>query len=361
MRRVASLFVLSLGLLWSSAPPLPAQATDPRVLVITIDGYRWQEFFGGADPAYFRKDSKGRVEAAAADYAGASADERRARVMPFVWRTVARDGQIFGEAVRRSRVHLTNGLWFSYPGYNELLTGAADPRVDSNDTVPNPNVTVLEWLHGRPGFAGRVEAFGAWDVLPFIVNTARSGIPVGTAFTPAPRASTLRERELNQMARDLPAVWSYGTFDAPFVEAALEAMRVRDPRVVYLMLGEGDEWAHEGQYRLYLDAARRADRFIERLWTAAQALPAYRGKTTLLVTTDHGRGDTPAHWTDHGRDVPAAEDTWMFVMGPGIPALGVRGEVTVTTAQFAATIARAAGQDFAAAVPKAAPPVPVSR
>ena len=30
-------------------------------------------------------------------------------------------------------MRITNGLWFSYPGYNEMLTGAADPRIDSND------------------------------------------------------------------------------------------------------------------------------------------------------------------------------------------------------------------------------------
>ena len=115
--------------------------------------------FGGADPAYFTRNSKGVIEAAAADYAGPTAEARRARIMPFVWQTVARDGQIFGDAARQSRVHLTNGLWFSYPGYNELLSGAADPRIDSNDKVPNPNVTVLEWLNTRPGVAGRVEAF----------------------------------------------------------------------------------------------------------------------------------------------------------------------------------------------------------
>lgn len=360
MRRLV-LVCCSLASLWITGASLPAQAADPRVIVVTVDGYRWQEFFGGADAAYFARNSKGVVEAAAADYAAPTPEARRARVMPFVWHTVARDGQIFGDAARRSRAHLTNGLWFSYPGYNELLSGAADPRVDSNDKVPNPNVTVLEWLHRRPGFAGRVEAFGAWDVLPSIVNTARSGIPVGTAFTPAPHASTARERELNQMARDLPPVWSYGTFDAPFVEAALEAMRARDPRVVYIMLGEGDEWAHEGHYRLYLDAAHRADRFFERLWSAAQALPRYRGRTTLLVTTDHGRGATIKDWSDHGRDVPAAEDTWMFAMGPGIPALGVREGVTVTTSQFAATIARAAGESFATGAPNAAPPLPFQR
>ncbi|MGI8992391.1 MAG: hypothetical protein ACR2I2_22775, partial [Bryobacteraceae bacterium] len=42
--------------------------------------------------------------------------------------------------------YVTNGLNFSYPGYSETLCGFADPRIKSNDKVPNPNVTVLEWL-----------------------------------------------------------------------------------------------------------------------------------------------------------------------------------------------------------------------
>lgn len=73
---------------------------------------------------------------------------------------------------------MTNGLWFSYPGYSELLTGVADPRIDSNAKKANPNVSVLEWLNRRPGFEGRVAAFGSWDVLPFILAVERSGLTV---------------------------------------------------------------------------------------------------------------------------------------------------------------------------------------
>ena len=202
---------------------------------------------------------------------------------------------------------MTNGLWFSYPGYNEMFSGVADPRVDSNDKVPNPNVTVLEWLNTRPGFEGRVAAFGSWDVLPFIVNAGRSHIPVGSGFTPVPSAKTERERAINELATDLPAYWDYGPFDAPMVYAALESLRTTKPRVLYIMLGEGDEWAHAGKYELYLDAALRSDRFIERVWNTLQAIPRYANQTTLLVTTDHGRGATTADWTDHGTKVPAAE------------------------------------------------------
>ncbi len=336
-----------------------AQAPARNVVVITLDGYRWQEFFGGADEAYFTRNSKGVIDPISKKYAAATADARRAIVMPFLWGTVAKEGQIFGDPSQQSRSHVTNGLWFSYPGYNEMFAGVPDPRIDSNNKVPNPNITVLEWLNTQPGFAGKVAAFGAWDVLPSILNSGRSGIPVGTAFTPAPHATTARERELNQLALDLPAVWSYGTVDAPMAYGAIDALKTTKPRALYLMLGEGDEWAHENNYRLYLDAATRADRFIERIWTTLQSLPEYRGTTTLLITTDHGRGATVNDWSDHGKDVPAAENTWMAALGPGVPALGVRKNIEVTTSQLAATIASVVGLNFRAAVPAAAPALPL--
>jgi hypothetical protein len=339
---------------------LQAQTPSRNVVIITLDGLRWQEFFGGADRDYFKKGKEGEVGAAEKRYWRATADERRRELMPFMWTTVAAKGQIFGDPSKQSRAHVTNGLWFSYPGYNEMFAGFGDPRIDSNDKVPNPNVTVLEWLNGRPGFKGRVAAFGAWDVLPFIVNSARSGIPVGSGFKPVPAPKTERERALNELATDLPAYWEYGTYDAPMIYGAWEALKTSKPRVLYVMLGEGDEWAHAGRYDLYVDATRRADRFIERTWTLLQSLPEYKDRTTLLITTDHGRGATTADWSDHGRKVPAAENTWMAALGEGVPARGVREGLTVTTSQLAATIAAAVGEDFTAANAQAAPPLPLA-
>jgi hypothetical protein len=253
---------------------------------------------------------------------------------------------------------VTNGLWFSYPGYNEMLSGIADPRVDSNDKIPNPNITVLEWLNTRPGFVGKVAAFGAWDRLPFILNVGRSRLPVGTGFAPVPSPKSERQRDINQMAEDLPPLWDYGTFDAPIAAAAVESLRIDKPRVMYVMLGDGDEWAHRGRYDLYLDSAQRADRFIRRLWETLQSLPEYRGTTTVLLTTDHGRGATTKDWTDHGARVPAAESTWFAAIGAGVAPLGVREGITVTASQLAATIASLVGEDYSTASPKAAPPLP---
>ena len=343
------------------APPghqaaAPAPGAVANVIVVTLDGLRWQEFFGGAERALFGKDAdKADPPTAVKRFWRDSPEARRAALMPFMWDVVARTGQVFGDPSKNSLCHVTNGVWFSYPGYAEMLSGVADPRVDSNNKVNNPNVTVLEWLNGRPGFQGRVASFGAWDVLPFILAAERSGLPVGDGYPPVPNPKTDRERAINDMADDLPPIWEGAPLDAPIMHAAIECLRTRRPRVLYVLLGETDEWAHEPRYDLYLDAAYRSDRLIRRLWEMAQSMPDYKGRTALVVAVDHGRGAAASDWTDHGRKVPAAERTWIAVMGPGTPPLGLRENVTVTTAQVAATIAALVEEDYRRGFPAAAP------
>ena len=185
MRRLPVLPAVSIALAVAifAVASLGAQTVAParNVILITIDGLRWQEFFGGADREYFKRDRNGSGGEPERLFWRDSPGDRRASLMPFMWTTIAKQGQILGDPAVNSSSHVTNGLWFSYPGYSEMFVGAADPAIDSNNKVPNPNVTVLEWLNGRPGFVGRVAAFGSWDVLPSILNTDRSRIPVGNA------------------------------------------------------------------------------------------------------------------------------------------------------------------------------------
>ena len=337
-------------------------AAVENVLVVTFDGFRWQELFGGYDAAVNTETDGGvrQPEDLAARFDKPTPEARRETLLPFIWGVVARDGQILGDAQRGSRVRVTNGLWFSYPGYNEMLSGAADPRIDSNDKKPNPNVTVLEWLNQRPGFAGKVAAYGSWDVLPFIVAAERSKLHVNGDGPALLEPQNDAERMLNTVAADVPRLWSSERLDAITTNGALEYLRTRKPRVLYVMLGETDAWAHDRRYDQYLDAAWRSDRFVRRLWETAQSLPEYRGKTALVLTTDHGRGPTPRDWTDHGEKVPPAEPIWVAVMGPHTPALGVRQGVQATQSQLAATVAAllGLGDAFREAQPQAAPPLP---
>jgi hypothetical protein len=125
-----------------------------------------------------------------------------------------------------------------------------------------------------------------------------------------------------------------------------------------MALGETDDWAHEGRYDLYLDAAWRNDRYIQELWETAQALPEYRGRTSLVLTTDHGRGDGREGWKSHGVAFEGSDRMWIAVMGPDTPAQGVRENISVTQSQVAATVAALLGLNFGAFDSRIAAPLP---
>ena len=342
-----------------SAAPQPRTQPAKNVLVVTMDGLRWQELFGGLQGELLTKEGGGVSNASASQtrFGGDTAEARREKLMPFLWTVIARNGQIFGDASRNSPSRVTNTMRFSYPGYNELLSGFADPRIDSNDKVRNPNVTVLEWLNGQAAYRGKVAAFASWELLSWILNEPRSGVVSNGDGAPIARPSSERQQAINDLAADLPPVWGSTRFDAATGAGAIEYLKTHRPRVLYIMLGETDEWAHGRRYDLYLDAAWRNDRFVRQLWEAAQALPEYADQTALVLSTDHGRGEGAKDWTSHGREVPAADRIWIAAMGPGVPPLGVRSGVSSTQAQVAATVATLLGEDFNAAAPQAARPL----
>ncbi|MFO1031575.1 MAG: alkaline phosphatase family protein [Planctomycetota bacterium] len=363
MRRVAAIVLLVSSFVFAQSPvepPGPVRATE-NVLLVTLDGLRWQDVFTGADNAMLNKDDGGVADLRATRqrFWRGEPEARRELLLPFLWTTIAKDGQLFGDPSRGSKATVTNPHRFSYPGYAELLVGFANPLVDSNNKFPNPDHTVLEWLHGRPGFAGRIAAFSGWDVHPFILARDRSRLFVESAWEPVTVASTPERREQLQATFDhLPRYWEGFAFDAATFARAKEYFVVQKPRVLYLALGETDEWGHGRRYDLYLQMANNADAMIRELWELAQADPQYRGKTSLVVTVDHGRGRGPRDWTDHGAKVEGAEEVWMAVLGPDTPPLGVRKDAPATQSMIAATVAALLGEDYRAAAPQAAPPLP---
>ena len=308
---------------------LQAQKPEhPKVVLITLDGYRWQELFTGADPQLianqvYVEDTMGLKE----QFWRNTAEERREVLMPFVWDHVIKMGQIHGNRSKGSRLDLTNKMWFSYPGYNEILTGMADDiHITSNDKIDNPNITVLEHANKDPDYNGKVAAFGSWDVFPFIVNEGRSGVPVNAGFENATGVD-LSEREifLNELQAEVPSPWGSVRLDAFTHHYALEYMKKRHPELVFISYGETDDFAHDGNYQAYLRSAHTTDGMIKELWDFTQKDPFYKGQTVFLVTTDHGRGTSPLEtWKGHGNEVQGAGEVWLVVFGNGIVR---RGEV----------------------------------
>ena len=366
LTRRAILVVLALVTFAGTVDRARAAAPPPRktqnVILVTNDGLRWQEVFSGCDETLLNREQGGGVRdvpALKARFWRDTPEMRREALLPFFWKTIAVRGQVFGDPEHNSRTRVTNGRNFSYPGYNEILTGHADEKIDSNDKKNNHNVTVLEWLHGRPGYDGRVAAFCSWDVFPYIINSQRSRIPVNAGWTPFDVGpNPVRLAALNDVIRDSTHFWDNVRDDGLTFHGAVEYIKAKRPRLLYISFGETDDWAHEGRYDLVLDSARRTDGFIERLWELLQSMPEYAGKTSLVLTTDHGRGDTRVEWKSHGKDIAGSDRIWIAVMGPDTPAKGCRSDLDVTQSQVAATVAELLGEDYHKAVPNSGAPLP---
>ncbi len=340
--------VLTLSLVTSFC--LAQEKATENIFLITLDGLRWQELFNGADSLLI--DDSGYVddpEALVEEFWHDDPLERRKMLMPFFWSTIASQGQLHGNRRHGSKVDCSNYMWFSYPGYSEILCGFADDeRIKSNDKIQNPNVTVLEWLNNQKEFKGNVAAFGSWDVFPYIINEERSGVPVNAGFEKALDNPTEKETFLNRLQDEIRGPWGTVRLDVFTHHYAMEYLRANSPRVLYVAYGETDDWAHGGDYDQYLKSARQTDAYIKELWDYAQSNAQYRGKTTLIITTDHGRGTHPKRtWRDHGTRIPDAGQIWIAAVGPGFAALGeVKEEQQSYQNQVARTVVELLGKEY---------------
>jgi len=334
-----------------------------NVVLVMTDGVRWEEVFRGAEQNLLSRGAGGvkdvNLRPLKRDFDRPIVQERREALFPFLWKTVARQGQLWGNQDKGSVVRVTNGKYLSYPGYAETLCGFADPWADSNAKRLNPNQTVLEWLYRKPRFGGKVAAFSAWDVFPSILNRERCGFYLNAGYEPMLEGELTPQIELlNKLKQEVPRHWPGEPFDSLTFHTAREYFRLHEPRVFFLSLGESDEWAHEGRYDEYLWSAHRIDAYVADLWQMLQSNPHYRDQTTLIYMPDHGRGHGPEGWRSHSVRFPGSENIWLAVIGPDTPALGERTHnVTVTQSQIASTLARFLGEDYCGAVPKAGKPI----
>jgi hypothetical protein len=298
------------------------QLKTRNLIFITLDGFRWQEVFHGADPSLLENDRFCKSDSLRHRYSAKSESARRKQLMPFFWEEISRNGQLYGNRDHHNEVNCANHHWFSYPGYSEILTGLIERKVRSNKNVANPNATFLEFLNCQPEFNWDVAAFATWETFNYILREEISNIPVNAGKDQINHA-TRYTKTYHSETDEGPAKPTVKRCDAVTFQYALEYLRENKPRVLFLGLDETDEYGHKGRYDEYLEAAHRADQMIARLWEWVQTQPDYKDQTTFIITTDHGRGKgTGQNWKRHGRHILGSNQVWFAVLGPDTPPLG---------------------------------------
>jgi len=323
-----------------------------NIVLISLDGYRWQEIFHGADSVlifnkkYRKQDSTSLFK----KYWAASDQERRKKLMPFFWNTIAQKGQLYGNRDLGNLVNVKNKFWFSYPGRSETLCGYYDPAVNSNNYPNNPNENVLEFFNKQKGFEGKVVTFASWDAVSKIVNRDRNKMLVNIPGEEVKGANlTAAQKLANEQQFYLPEYFGAEIrFDVHTYAMTKSYIEANHPRVVHIDFADPDNFGHAGQYDSFLDAGHYLDAMIGNLWTTMQQDPFYKDNTVFMIYPDHGRG-VDSHWTGHGTSAPHSNETWLAVIGSNIPAKGEMKEKSqVFQDQIAQTAAQLLGFKFTA-------------
>ena len=338
--------------------------TDKNLVLVTIDGLRWQELFSGADATllnnkkFVRAGYETKVR-----FWDDDEEKRRQLLMPFFWQTVAKEGMVIGNRNIGSNMSIANQWNFSYPGYSEIFTGVVDNSLDSNAKNLNPQISFLEWLNNKAGYQHKLAAFASWDVFPYILTKERSKLYINAGFDTAEGYDLSEQTKLlNHLQKEIPSPWHNVRLDSFTYRYAKDYLLTVKPKVMIISLGETDDFAHDGHYDSYLNSAHQTDMFIADLWHTLQTTPGYKDNTVLMITTDHGRGSNADDWQHHAskkavqnsmkylnkfpNGIVGSENIWFAAIGPGVNARGeIKTAQEVKQNQIAATVLTLLGED----------------
>lgn len=343
MRSILLFFCLALVVTISYAQPRRTE----NVLIVGWDGVRWQEIFAGVDSALMNDPNfTKRAGSMRAQFWSDTVEVRRKKLFPFFWSTLAQDGQLYGNRNLGNKVDVANPYNITGPGFTETLVGFVDSSINSNNKVLDKNTNVLEFINNQKAYKGKVAVFAMSNLFDYILNKQRSGLMISCDTDEVQRPDkefTL----LNEMQQAAPKPFGERPDILTYFQAK-EYLKLYRPRVMYLEMGETDDYAHAGSYDFYVSTLHSQEQLIASLWAYIQSIPQYKDKTTLLIACDHGRGGkVKGQWTGHGPHIPDSKDIFVLAMGPDTPAMGeVATDSQLWQGQISATIARFLGLEY---------------
>ncbi|HXK21001.1 MAG TPA: alkaline phosphatase family protein [Polyangiaceae bacterium] len=300
------------------APKLAEAAALPRaqVIVVALDGARFQEVFEGVDPDLARQ--QGGLPPASAQ-----------QLMPHLHGLMTDSGAALGAPGHGAPISASGPDFVSLPGYSEIFSGRRVTGCANNYCKGISAPSIADELAQAPrGLRSAVVT--SWPAIARVAATsARVAVSAGRHGGDTHDRFERDERVRSALHRAEPeAPWPGNAdfrrdrFTAAVALAYLEA---EEPDFMFVGLGETDEFAHQGSYTGYLDALRAADQYIGALAEALSKRAARGVRTALFVTADHGRA---ASFRDHGQPFPESARVWLVAAGSAIEARGLLASPT---------------------------------
>ena len=342
LRRFAALLVLAIpvsfigraGATWGASPSTPVpprdassfeatlganeRDTDERaesaVVLVVLDGVRWQEVFGGADRALA-------YDRGLNPLAWASPG----KLMPNLQRLLDTRAIALGAPGRGATIGATGPQFISMPGYLEIFAGRPDPGCETNDCARPTAHTVVDDVLESSG-ADDVAVVSSWpsiaraasaDPSRLVVSAGRKRVERGDVLRADP--ATAAQLDRGARAKAFPGDGDYRP-DAITARVALRVLAAERPRFLFVGLGDADEYGHRNDYHGYLEAVHASDAFLGDLFATLDQMGARGRHTTVLVTADHGRA---YDFKDHGGRYPESGRVWLVAAGGDVQGHGV--------------------------------------
>jgi hypothetical protein len=291
--------------------PPAIEDDEAAVILVVLDGTRWQEVFVGADPQL----------SAAAGVPVSSAEA----LMPHLHALVADHGAALGAPGHGPPISASGPNFVSLPGYTEIFTGRRVHECANNDCAPTQTPTVMDQARAMSTRPGDIAVFSSWQKIERAASVDPATLVFSSGRYRASHVDLLRDDEISrhwlEEGARADAFPGYNDFrpDRFTAALALRYLETRRPRLMFLGLGEPDEYAHRDDYAGYLASLRASDATLGELIDVLRRMGARGEHTTVIVTADHGRG---RDYRVHGRAFPESGRVWLVAAGRGIEARG---------------------------------------
>lgn len=291
-------YVVLCAVVWFSDNSATANSSSGNVILLMLDGVRWQEVFQGVDSHLATKES--------------------GEIFTNLHGELENQGLLFGDPSDDSQMSVANRAFLSLPAYQSIMSGFPQPC--KSNTCGRIGVETFQERLVRDLSLERnqVATIGSWINIAHAVEHLPGATFVNTGVDPLDdKTSDPVFGEINdEQSRNLPQ-WEAARLDRYTYGHAMHYLKKYRPRFMFISLQDSDEWAHHGNYDNYVNTLRHYDRVIKELVDALKSMGEYGRNTTLLVTTDHGRG-TGSAWKNHGVLWPSSRFVWMYAFGPHV-------------------------------------------
>ena len=289
----------------------PGEDEEPAVILVVLDGTRWQEVFVGADPQL----------SAAAGVPAPSAEA----LMPQLHALVADHGSALGAPGHGPAISASGPNFVSLPGYAEIFSGRRVHGCANNDCAPTREPTVMDQARAVSRRPGDVAVFSSWQKIERAASVDPGSLVLSSGRYRAFHEDLLRADDVTRhwleegaRADAFPGYNDYRP-DRFTAALALRYLEIARPRLMFLGLGEPDEYAHRDDYAGYLASLRASDATVGELFDVLRRMGTRGERTTVIVTADHGRG---RDYRVHGRAFPESGRVWLVAAGAAIEARG---------------------------------------